>query len=69
VMLTEEQMRAIDETPSRRLGGPLYCLGFAAEARSRLPQKRPAWRIAADRRARQLELLGYLIQKEERGKS
>jgi hypothetical protein len=65
-MMDEHRCRQIDESPSYSSGGRVLSFEFA-ETRSRPPvQKRPAWRIAADRRARQLELLGYLIQKEER---
>lgn len=65
--MDEQRCREIDESPSYHSGGRILSFEFA-ETRRRRPavQKRPAWRIAADRRARQLELLGYLIQKEER---
>jgi hypothetical protein len=66
--LTQEEMDWLDEQPTIR-NFPAV-LSFTetrapSERRSRVA-KRPAWRIAADARQRLLELLAYLIEKDDR---
>jgi hypothetical protein len=68
--MTKEQQDWLDEHPTRHSGGWISSFGFA-ETRSRSGVRRrtpevPAWRVAADDRRAQLELLAYLIEKEER---
>jgi hypothetical protein len=62
--LSQAQMDAMDETPNRRLGGRINSFELA-ETRRRSVSK-PAWRVAADDRWAQLELLADVIEREER---
>jgi hypothetical protein len=72
---TQEFFDQLDELPTRRAGGFVIAVGEAtgrrlpsherpatAEYRSRVPR----WRRECERRKRCLELLGYLIELEER---
>jgi hypothetical protein len=61
--LTQADLDRIDESPSYSSGGRIIAFGFA-EKRARSASK-PAWRVAAEDRRAQLELMAYQMEREE----
>jgi hypothetical protein len=61
--LTKQEQDWLDEHPTRHSGGWIESFELA-ERRSR-PVPKPAWRVAAEDRRAQLELMAYQMEREE----